>query len=186
MSTACCMLLLLVQIRYLCTHVQYISFPLISREHLSLTLMPARHDGAPISSLFNRCPWIMHLFERMTSLSMRRSLIPDGFFVSIPRHNVFIHSHLIVWSPCLSLPPLHLSEHCFSICLAHIQRIVCLCLAHHFRSLPVPPPSLSASPSCALVSASQPGSHQHNVKLSCFCPQLKAVALLHRPISCFS
>ena len=88
---------------------------------------------------------------------------PDTTFTSAQQH-----------SPPPPIAALHFSHHHFSISLAQTQHIVWL--THHFRSLPATLPLCVSLSLFAVVLVSQPGSRQHNMRLLCSCPQLKALS----------
>lgn len=78
----------------------------------------------------------------MASPQVSCSLVLDELFVLVPRRRILINSfpslclslHVSV-SPSSPAATLHFSYRCFPITLAQTRRIVCLCLAHYFRSL---------------------------------------------------
>lgn len=131
-----------------------------------------------ISSLFNWCPCIMHLLQRMTSLPVCCSLVLDELFDLIPWHHIFINSHCIVFSPHVS--PSSSADLFISLIFAFLSDLhklnILSASASPTTSARSRYPSLTASLSFASALVSHPGSRQHNVSLLCFCPQLKAAS----------
>lgn len=87
------------------------------------------------------------------------------------------NSHQLHVSPSFSTASLYFSHHFYQSCT---NSTYCLPLTRPPLPLaagysPSLPPSLLLS-LFALALVSQPGSRQHNVRLLCFCPQLKAVS----------
>lgn len=107
------------------------------------------------------CPWWALCFDPLTPHSHKLSL------------HSFLSMHISSSSSSIAAP--HFSDHCFSIIFAQTQHIVCLCLAHHFRSLSFTrpaclPASLSFSYGPCLAAS------LNNVKLLCFAHKWKLSA----------